>query len=161
MPTESTGRTIVVGYDGSPAARAAVEHGIDRAAPDGRLVLVHTYDVPADFIGAPYYNDMLADGARHSVDLLGALERDCEGLTTVEYESDVLTGAAAPAIIRAAAACSADEIIVGSRGLGRVRAMLGSVAHDVLHHALCPVTVIPDRSVEPTEALPLAGVAAR
>jgi nucleotide-binding universal stress UspA family protein len=158
--TEMTRRTIVVGYDGSPAARAAVELGIDRATPDGRLVLVHTYNVPADFIGAPYYNDMLADGVRHSADLLEALERDCERLNTVEYETDVITGSAAPAIIRAAAGRSADEIILGSRGLGRVRAMLGSVAHDVLHHAQCPVTVIPDRAVQPADAPPLTGVAA-
>jgi nucleotide-binding universal stress UspA family protein len=34
---------IVVGYDGSPAALAAVEYAIDRALPDGRLVLVHAY----------------------------------------------------------------------------------------------------------------------
>jgi nucleotide-binding universal stress UspA family protein len=151
MTTETTGRTIVVGYDGSPAARAAVELGIDRATPDGRLVLVHTYNVPADYIGASYYNAMLTDGAQYSADLMAALERDCERLSTVEYETDVLTGSAAPAILRAAETHAAAEIVIGSRGVGRVRAMVGSVAHDVLHHAQCPVTVIPERSVAPIE----------
>jgi nucleotide-binding universal stress UspA family protein len=40
--------TIGVGYDGSAAARAAVEHAIDRAITGGNLVLVHAYQVPAD-----------------------------------------------------------------------------------------------------------------
>jgi hypothetical protein len=29
-----------------------------------------------------------------------------------------------------------------------MRALLGSVAHDVIHLAACPVTVIPERMVE-------------
>jgi nucleotide-binding universal stress UspA family protein len=32
---------------------------------------------------------------------------------------------------------------VGSRGLGRARAVLGSVSHDVIHLAHRPVLVIP------------------
>jgi nucleotide-binding universal stress UspA family protein len=52
---------------------------------------------------------------------------------------------AAEAIVRVAAAGKADEIIVGSRGFGRARALLGSVAHEVLHGAGCPITVITER----------------
>jgi nucleotide-binding universal stress UspA family protein len=155
-----TSLTIVVGYDGSPASHAAVEHAIDRAAPDGHLVLVHTYSVPADYIGAPYYNSMLADGSQYAADLLDALERECERLGTVGYERDILTGAAAPAIVRAAEQHGADAIVVGSRGLGRVRSILGSVAHDVIHNARCAVTVIPERALEPTEEPPVAAAAA-
>jgi nucleotide-binding universal stress UspA family protein len=47
-----------------------------------------------------------------------------------------------------ATAHRADEIIVGSRGFGRARALLGSVAHELIHLADCPVTVIPERAVE-------------
>jgi nucleotide-binding universal stress UspA family protein len=38
---------------------------------------------------------------------------------------------------------------VGTRGLGRIPALLGSVAHDVLHQADRPVTVIPQRMLRP------------
>ena len=160
MTPETTSRTIVVGYDGSPSARAAVEHAIDRAGPAGRLVLVHAYQVPADYIGAPYYSVMLEDAAQHASDVMASLERDCERVLGVDHENDISTGAAAPAIVRAAEFYRADEIVVGSRGVGRVRALLGSVAHDVLHRAKCPVTVIPERMVDAWTATPAEAAAA-
>ena len=148
MTPESTSRTIVAGYDGSPAARAAVEHAIDRAGPDGRLILVHAYHQPADFIGAPYYNDLLEDTSQQAAGLLDTLERDCERLLAVDFERDITGEAPAAAIARAADLQDADEIVIGSRGHGRVRSLLGSVAQGVIHRAQCPVTVIPDRMIE-------------
>ena len=44
----------------------------------------------------------------------------------------------------------ADEII-GTRGYGRARALLGSVAHELIHLADCPITVIPERVVDREE----------
>jgi len=160
MTPDTTTRTIVVGFDASPAAHAAVEHAIDRAGADGRLILVHAYQEPADFIGAPYYNDMLTEVSQRAAGVLDTLERDCERLFTVEFERDVTGGAAAAAIIRAAEAHHADEIVIGSRGVGRVRALVGSVAHDVLHRAHCPVTVIPERMLELRAATPPAALSA-
>ena len=160
MTPETTTRTIVVGYDGSPAAHAAVEHAIDRAGPSGRLILVHAYQVPADYIGATYYSGMVEDAAQHAADVMDGLERDCERVLGVDHERDISTGAAAPAIIRAAEAYRADEIVIGSRGVGRVRALLGSVAHDVLHRAKCPVTVIPERMVDAWTETPAEAIAA-
>ena len=141
--------SIVVGYDGSPAALAAVEHAIDRALPDGRLVLVHAYTVPVDYVAASYYAELQQDAAGYAETILDDLERDCERLVTVEHQRDITVGAAGPAIIRAADGNEAAEIVIGSRGHGRVRALLGSVAHDVIHRAQCPVTVIPERMVAP------------
>ncbi|MEO8688548.1 MAG: universal stress protein [Solirubrobacteraceae bacterium] len=140
--------TVVVGYDGSTAARAAVEDAVDRAEPVGRLVVVHAYAVPADFSGASYYAAMQQDAAAFAESVLDDLERDCGALATVAYEREVSMGPAAAAIVHAAEVSDADEIVVGSRGLGRVRALLGSVAHDVIHRAQCPVTVIPERMTE-------------
>jgi nucleotide-binding universal stress UspA family protein len=147
MTSATPSRTIVVGYDGSAAARAAVEHAIDRATPDGHLVLVHAYEAPADHIGATYANPRLEDTSQYATSVVDALEHDCERLSTVDHERDILTGHAAAAIAKAAELHEADEIVIGSRGAGRVRAVLGSVAHDVLHLAECPVLVVPDRAV--------------
>jgi nucleotide-binding universal stress UspA family protein len=157
MTLDNITRTIVVGYDGSPAARAAVEHAIDRAGPDGRLALVHAYNVPIDYAGASYYAEMQQDAAGFAASVVDDLERDCERLATIEHEREIVAGPAGPAIVRAAEYHDADEIVVGSRGNGRVRALLGSVAHDVIHRAHCPVTVIPERSVAP-QAASLAAV---
>ena len=41
-----------------------------------------------------------------------------------------------------------DTIYIGSRGAGRASVLLGSVAHDVLHRADRPVTVITERAAE-------------
>jgi nucleotide-binding universal stress UspA family protein len=46
-----------------------------------------------------------------------------------------------------AALRDADEIVVGSRGFGRLRGVLGSVSHAVLHEADRPVVVIPADAV--------------
>src|SRR3954452_3440112 len=143
-----THAVIVVGYDGSDASRAAVQRGIDRAGPHGRLIVVHAYQVPADFIGASYYEAMRADAAEAAATVLDELELNCERLSLVDYEPDVVIGHPADAICRVARHRHADEIVVGSRGVGRVRALLGSVAHGVLHHAACPVTILPARMLD-------------
>jgi len=152
MTSQSEGRTIVVGYDGSPTARAAVEHAIERALPDGRVILVHGYQVAADFVGASYYNAMLDDANEHATEVMDTLERECEQLASVTYERRLVLALPAVAITQVAELEDADEILVGSRGVGRMRALLGSVAHDVLHHAHCPVTIIPERMVAGAEA---------
>ena len=156
MTPETNRRTIVVGYDGSPAALAAVETSIDRAGPDGHLVIVHAYQMPADYTGASYYSAMVEDASQYATNVLDDLERDCERLVTIDHERDLAVGPAAAAIVRAAQTHDAAEIIIGSRGVGRMRALLGSVAHDVLHRADCPVTVIPERMADPDAAEPAA-----
>ena len=158
--TSTTDRPIVVvGYDGSPASRAAVEVAAGRAGSTGKLVVVYAYEVPADYVGAPYYQDMLdtkLDQANRITDELNALDA-LEGVT---WETDLVVGRPGPAICRAAEARDADEIVVGTRGHGRFRAALGSVSMDVLHGAACPVVVIPERMLESTPATAAAEVAA-
>jgi nucleotide-binding universal stress UspA family protein len=119
-----------------------------------------TYQVPADHIGASYYNVMLADASQYATEVLDRLERDCERLGTVEYERDVAVGSAGTSIVGAAADRGADEIVIGSRGVGRMRALMGSVAHDVIHRASCPVTVIPEHMVELYTETPAATASA-
>lgn len=147
-PAPGAGRTIVAGYDGSPAARAAVEQAIERVRGGGHLVVVHTHRIPSEYAGSPYYEQTLAESADRARRTIDELERDCEALAGVDYEPDLLAGDPADALCRVADQRKADEILIGTRGVGRVRALLGSVAHDVLHRANRPVTVIPSRMVE-------------
>ncbi len=160
MTPETHSRTIVVGYDGSRSALAAVKHAIDRVGQDGRLVVVHAYLTPTDHIGASYYTEMVEDASQFATDLLDGLEQDCERLATIEYARDLAVGSAATAIVRAAETHEATEIVIGSRGVGRMRALLGSVAHDVIHRAHCPVTVIPERMADWQAAAPAAEASA-
>jgi nucleotide-binding universal stress UspA family protein len=142
----TTPTTIVVAYDGSPAAQAALRLAVDRAQ-GGKLFVVHAYGAPADFWGAQHYQEVLDRALQRGEDLLDGLLEVEPRLAEVEYETELIPGAPAEVVATVAEIRGADEIIVGTRGFGRVRAVLGSVAHGLLHAAPCPVTVIPERAV--------------
>jgi len=139
---------IVAGYDGSAASRLAVEKAIERTGPAGHLIIVHAYLVPADYIGESYYQDMLDVAVQNARSVMDGLTDQIPGLAAVDWEPDVIAGHADDAITRVASLRGADEIVIGSRGQGRLRAVLGSVSLGVLHQASCPVLVIPARLAE-------------
>src|SRR4051812_13157290 len=91
---------IVVGYDGSAASRAAVARAIDRTGPGGRLIVVHTYQVPADYVGAVYYNAMYEDAAGAAREAVDELEAAEPLLATVAWERKVALGDPAEVICR-------------------------------------------------------------
>lgn len=72
-------------------------------------------------------------------------------LLDVEYETELIGGPPAEVLANVASVRGADEIIVGARGHGRIRALLGSVSLEVLHRADRPVTVIPAATAAGTD----------
>jgi nucleotide-binding universal stress UspA family protein len=155
MTPDSPSRRIVVGYDGSPASRAALDHAAGRAGEDGRLYVVHACKVPGDWAGHPNYQRLLDIELERAESTMDELRHQVgERIGGVEWEAEVLGDDPARAIASVAAAREADEIVIGTRGFGRARALLGSVAHEVIHLADCPVTVIPERAVARREGEP-------
>lgn len=136
--------TVVVGYDESPPARAALAYAVGRAAGGGRVVVVHAFHPTPDWLGAPYSQRVLDAYQAHGRALLRSLEERDLG---VELSTSLLEGPPARAIVAAADARDADEIVVGSRGFGRLRGVLGSVSHAILHETDRPVVVIPADAV--------------
>ena len=144
---------IVVGYDGSEASRRALEEASRRAGPSGRLYVVHCIHPPGERYGVANTDAKLADEMETAKRVLGEIEaNEAEWLAGGSWESELLAGPAAEAIVRVASVRDADAIYIGSRGVGRARALLGSVAHDVLHRADRPVVVIPERAVQRASA---------
>jgi nucleotide-binding universal stress UspA family protein len=131
----------IVGYDGSPSARAALAYAARRAAGGGRVVAVHAFQPTPEWLGSPYYQRALDAHQTQGRELLRSLEEETE--LSVELTTSLLEGPPARAIVAAADARDADEIVIGSRGFGAVRGVLGSVSHAVLHEADRPVVVIP------------------
>lgn len=137
-------RTLVVGYDGSDAARSALDYAAARVN-GGKLFVVTAVVPPPDWMGTPGWQQTIDEEHARGTQLL---EDACERLPAgVNCVTELLEGHAAEAIVNVAEARDADEIVVGSRGLGRVRAVLGSTSHEVLHRADRPVVVVPERSV--------------
>jgi nucleotide-binding universal stress UspA family protein len=114
----------------------------------GTLFVVAAVSPPPEWAGKPRWQENLdAEHARGRE----LLEQAGDQLPdSVDYVAELIEGPAAEAIVNVAETRDADAIVVGSRGLGRVRATLGSVSHEVLHLADRPVVVIPERAVNGT-----------
>jgi nucleotide-binding universal stress UspA family protein len=130
-------RLIVLGYDGSEDAKAALAYARRHLAPGGAILAVHAYHAPAEWKGTRYYNEALQERLLHGQRLLDAIDAG------PEVSGELIPGAPAAVLAELAASRDADEIVVGSRGLGTLRAALGSVAHGVLHEADRPVVIVP------------------
>jgi nucleotide-binding universal stress UspA family protein len=143
---------IVVGYDGSPASHIALSRAIERVGPGGKLYLVHAWEVPESWRGRGTYQSHVNRALTEAEAVVADAVATHPGLKGITWESELIGGSPARAIADVAEVRRADEIILGTRGFGRVRALLGSVAYALIHLAPCPVTVIPERMVEPDRA---------
>ena len=138
---ESKPSTVVVGYDGSADARRALEVAAERVQPGAKVVVVYAVPPASESLDSSLHAELVAARMRHEDEVIGELA-DVE-LGDVRLEVELVGGPAAAALIREAKKHDADEIVVGSRGLGAIRATLGSVSHQLLRHADRPVLVVP------------------
>jgi nucleotide-binding universal stress UspA family protein len=144
---------IVAGFDGSPASRAAVSLAVRRARGGGRIIVVHALR-PAARYGQSVTQQLLDAELGRARARIERLPEEVPGLGSVEWEHEIVSDRPADAIARVAETEHATEIVIGTRGVGRARGLLGSVAHDLLHRAHCPVLVVPERAVAATAADP-------
>jgi nucleotide-binding universal stress UspA family protein len=130
-------KNIVVAYDGSEQAEAA----LDRAAELGRTGASVTV-VTAVGLGIHGVTGR-SMGARDEDEVdrqKGVLDAGVAHLKAKSVEGE---GDAADVIIEAANEAKADLIIVGTRGLNAAkRALLGSVSTKVAHNAPCDVLIV-------------------
>ena len=135
---------IVVGVDGSEVAGAALAFAVEEARLRGAsLDAVIAWHEPYTAASiAPIAPDpgVYTDAATSTLDeSLAAV--DAGG---VEVRKLVERGGPAEALLRVAE--GADLLVVGSRGHGGFTGLLlGSVSQQVVHHATCPVVVVPLR----------------
>jgi nucleotide-binding universal stress UspA family protein len=135
-------KEIVIATDGSSGAYVAVEQGVWLTKMLGaKAIFVSVARSSLPVLGDPYYQRALtADLAKArtaiATAILVAKERD------VTYESEILEGSPADAILDVARTHGGDLIVVGSRGRSAVTgAVLGSVSSDLVHRADRPVLV--------------------
>lgn len=140
------GCRLVVGYDGSHTAYAALAYaaaragaGADESEEGPQLFLVYGYGPPADWLGTPNLREILESRRDHGRSVLDAVQLQSGSAHEVELVADT----PARAIADAARRHGADEIVIGSRGFGRLRGALGSVSQELLHLADRPVVIVP------------------
>ncbi len=133
---------IVVGYDDSDGARAALATGIDLARRlDVVLVLVFCTEPPA----------VSAGGAGDQRDVIAAIgeERLGHGVALADAAdvrtlAQLVAGRPVEGLIAAGDKYDALFIVVGHHGEGPLRgALLGATANKLLHLAERPVLVVP------------------
>ncbi|WP_249402066.1 universal stress protein [Streptomyces sp. YIM 121038] len=141
---DGTHRRVVVGVDEAADARPALDYAVRCAQRRGAaLDVVHAWRCPAHEAPErprPAAADTHQERAEHRVEeAIGGLARTH---SAVPVHRRVVEGSPRAALLDAAA--GADLLVVGARRrTGQVGMQLGPVNHAVLHHAACPVAVVP------------------
>lgn len=136
-------RRILVAYDGSDPARAALETALDLAAELGSEVEILAVEGPMPRYAATLGEVDDAVGEREAF-FAGVLSeaRSLARSRELEVTTTMRPGHPAEEIVRHAEAVGAGLIVVGHRGHFLQRFPLGSTAAKVTHHAHCPVLVV-------------------
>jgi nucleotide-binding universal stress UspA family protein len=150
---------ILISYDGSADAQAAIDHAADLFADEPAIVVT---------VWQPMVMVMTRSGAGLGLGIgfVDYAEIDAAGESSAQARAEEGAGRArraglnaqarahqeqttvADAIIDEATDCGARAIVVGSRGLAGVKSvLLGSVSSAVLHHSDVPVLVVPSPEV--------------
>ncbi|WP_235009975.1 universal stress protein [Mycobacterium sp. 3519A] len=151
---------IVVGVDGSPAARVAVDWAAREAsARQVPLTLIHV--IPWATLGMwpelPMPADLATQFDRQGHDILSAANQTAveatRGSQPIQVSTELTTDGVVSTLVERSK--GADLVVVGCRGLGAIsRRLLGSVSWGLLHHSHCPVAVIHDEDpLMPTPAM--------
>ena len=139
-------RTIVVGYDGSSEAQAALVAAAARAGKGGKIVAVYAAEPPTNFLDTPHYARAVELRRERAAKVFADLPS--LGLADLTVEAELVDGPAPEALAEVAKLRDAEEIAVGSRRLGWLRGALGSVSRRVLRIADRPVVVVPRMSAD-------------
>ncbi|MGC4895379.1 universal stress protein [Micromonospora sp. DT31] len=149
------GRQVLVGYDGSPVASAAIEAGA-LLFPGARAWIGHLWTPP---FASEELRKRLWTGKRNINAFVEAIEREggreADRLTSVGvmlarsagWDAEPLVcrsyGGEGLRLAELADEKQADVLLLGSRGLGGARAVLGSVSDMAVHYSPRPVLVVP------------------
>jgi nucleotide-binding universal stress UspA family protein len=150
---------ILIAYDGSDDAKAALEHA--GALFSGQPAIVVTVWEPfSDLLARTPASMAVAAGIEDTEEIdeashASAQEQAEEGAGAARAagldasgRTRCRSGSVAQAILAEAEHANASAVVMGSRGLGGIGSLLlGSVSHAVLQHADRPVVVVPSPAV--------------
>ncbi|MFC5177716.1 universal stress protein [Nocardioides taihuensis] len=138
MSEDAREPVVVVGVDGSESSKHALRWAARQAELSrARLVAITAWHLPE------IYGYVPRDHAHDAETMLrGVVEEVLGASPPVPLEPRVVEGRPAAVLIEASR--NADLIVLGTRGHGGFEGMLlGSVSQHCVHHAVCPVVVVP------------------
>ena len=147
--------TIVVGYDGSGAAKAALAEAVDiaKSMPGAEVVIACGHDRTPGYLGyddQPLWKEAIRlDEVWEHMET--KIQEDLEEAAKTVREAGVEAAAAcsrgrpASVVVNIARDADARMIVVGTRGSGKSEetTVLGSTTTELLHTAHVPVLVVP------------------
>ena len=145
---------IVVGIDGSHNASHALQWAMAEAAlRNADLTVITVHSVPASYwtgrpVALPGDEDRVSEARTAAED---AVSKAAAALGDHQPASITVTAVNGfPAETLVSASATSDLLVVGSRGGGGFGSLvMGSIASQVVHHAKCPVVVVPAGRQEP------------
>ena len=127
--TAAIAKRIVVGYDGSEAAERALDRAAELAGYGTTVTVISV--APSDPAEVERVHGLLEDARAR-------LTAQHVSVRTLDPIGDPVAQ-----IVGSAAELGADLVVVGSRGLGTISAVLmGSVSRWLVKHADVPVTIV-------------------
>lgn len=148
---------IIVAVDGSEgASRAAVVAAGVAKEMNCPLTLLYVFTAPGpdEFVSLDNISGALIDPARLSPEAMEAAKREAGANafaaarkaiadSSVQIDEQVVSGRAAPEILRFAEASKPAILVVGRRGLGHIgELLLGSVSDKLVRQASVPVMIV-------------------
>ena len=138
---------IIVGIDGSDHSQRALEWAVQEAAIRAvPLTVIAVYRAVAGLWGGPMLypqdSELSAQARKDAEEATEKAIANAGGVRPASVTVREICGIPAEELVHASK--DADMVVVGSRGTGGfARLLLGSVSSQVVHHAHCPVVIVP------------------
>lgn len=136
-------KTILLAVDGSENSLRATDEAVKIASliPDCQIIVVFV----ADFSKSK--NEILHAQGKEELEYARRKKmipvEEKINSKNINYQLKILRGNPGPTIIEHADQEKADMVVIGSRGLNTLQEMvLGSVSHEVMKNANCPVLIV-------------------
>ncbi len=140
-----TTRKIIVGVDASPSSVHALRWACHHHRDGDEIVAVMAWEYPSLSLLPPPPGTASRPGGSPT-DAAKETLRRAVAEATADYNVLItkvtIQGSPAHSVLEAAE--NADLIVLGTRGSGMTKVLLGSVSRRILHHATIPVVIVPE-----------------
>jgi nucleotide-binding universal stress UspA family protein len=136
-------KKVLLPVDGSPFSMKATEYAIDFVKNyQAEIILIHCHRAFPSYLGEPLFQEMISSTLDKANRILEPYKKKLAD-QNISFTDHLFEEPVGKMIAEVASSKKADLIIMGTRGKTDLEGLIiGSVTHQVLHLAHCPVLVI-------------------